>query len=182
MKYIFLDRDGVINKEIDHLNKIEQVELIPRSANAIKLLNENNYSIIIITNQAAIAKGLLTEKGLEDIHLHLRKLLEKEGAQITKIYFCPHHPETEYSGLKKCACRKPNPGLLLEAQKALGIPELQKCYMIGDKTSDIAAGAAVGCKTILVNTGYAGKDREVEAKPNFIAQDLYDAVTRIILK
>ena len=183
-KYVFLDRDGVINIEKDLLHKKEDLELIPGSAEAIKLLNKNDYRVIVITNQPVVAGGLCTFDEAKEINSHMEGILAKEGAKINRVYFCPHHPtkgnNPEYT--RECECRKPKPGMILNAQRDFNIKNLSLCYVVGDKTSDIKAGKLAGCKTILVKTGYAGDDGFNDAIPDCEAKDLYDAVLNIILK
>lgn len=185
-KFIFLDRDGVINIEKKHLHKKSDMEIIPRSAEAIKILNDNDYKVIIITNQPVIARGLCTLEELEDIHKHMKNLMAKKGAKLDKIYFCPHHPKEGDNPIytKECECRKPKAGMILKAQKDFNIGDLSECFMIGDKMSDIYAGQTAGCKTILVETGYGGCENEnlKDIEASFRALDLYEAVIKIILK
>lgn len=186
LKYIFLDRDGVINVEKENLHKRSELEIIPGSAEAIKILNENNYKVIIITNQPIIARGLCTLEDLQNIHNFMKNLLAKRKAKIDRIYFCPHHPKIGDNPLytKDCECRKPKAGMIIQAQKDFNIKDLSKFYMIGDKMSDIYAGKTAGCKTILVETGYGGKGNEnlKDIEASFYASDLYEAVNHIILK
>lgn len=179
-KFIFLDRDGVICEDIDLLHKKEQIKLIHRAAEAIKLLNENNYSVIIITNQPVIARGLCTLEQLNDIHKHMINLLAEQGAHIDSIYFCPHHPAKGNNPVytRECDCRKPKPGLILQAQRDFNILTLSEYYMIGDSISDIRAGRDSGCKTILVGSKI---EPFKDAVPDFKAKDLYEAVANIIL-
>jgi len=179
-KVVFLDRDGVINEEIDRLSRVEDLKIYDFSAKAIKKINEFGYLIIIITNQPMIAKGFMTEKDLDEIHQKLETELGKQGAKIDAFYYCPHHPEKGFPGeipeLKiKCNCRKPKIGLFLKAKKDFNI-NLKSSYMIGDQTSDILAGERAGCKTILVKTGYGGKDNLFKVKPIYIAKNLLEAV------
>ncbi|MCM8819148.1 MAG: HAD family hydrolase, partial [Candidatus Omnitrophica bacterium] len=155
----------------------------PFSAKAIKKINELGYLAIIITNQPMIAKGLMREKDLEKIHKKLETELGKEGAKIDAIYYCPHHPERGFKGERKelkikCKCRKPAIGLFLKAKKEFNI-DFKKSFLIGDKTSDILAGKRAGCKTILVKTGYGGKDEKYIVKPLFVAKNLLSAVRTI---
>lgn len=184
-KFVFLDRDGVISIEKDLLHKKSDIEIIPNSAEAIKILNDNGYKVIVITNQPVIARGLCTLEELENIHKYMENLLARKEAKLDKIYFCPHHPKAgnnpEYT--KDCDCRKPKPGMIFQAQRDFNIKNLSDCFMIGDKMSDIHAGRAAGCKTILVNTGYGGKGGEnlEDVKASFYSSDLYDAVTKIII-
>ena len=185
-KYIFLDRDGVICEDKHHIHKIEDIVLIPKSAEAIRLLNEHNYKVILITNQPVIARGLCRIDELKELNLYLERLLLKEGAKINKIYFCPHHPTAGNNSTytRECECRKPKPGMILQAKKDFNIGDLSTYYMLGDKMSDIHAGKSAGCKTILVETGYGGKGGEQleEIEPDYYATNLYNAVKEIILK
>jgi histidinol-phosphate phosphatase family protein len=179
-KVVFLDRDGVINEEIDQLCRVEDLSIYNFSAKAIKKINELGYLVIIVTNQPMIAKGFMTEKDLDEIHKKLETELGKQGAKIDAFYYCPHHPEKGFPGeipeLKiECNCRKPKIGLFLKAKKDFNI-NLKSSYMIGDQTSDILAGKRAGCKTILVKTGYGGKDNLFEVKPNYIAKNLLEAL------
>jgi D,D-heptose 1,7-bisphosphate phosphatase len=183
-KAVFLDRDGVINEEVNFLSRKEDMKLISRSAEAIKLLNDAEYKVIVITNQPQVAIGMCNEEDINDIHEHMIKLLAEKDAQIDKVYYCPHHPTrgTNPKYTRGCICRKPNPGMILQAKKDLKIQNLEEGYIVGDKISDIKAGKLVGCQTILVKTGYGGKDGWKDAVPDYESEDLYDAVKRIILK
>ena len=156
-KAIFLDRDGTINKYVGFLRKPEELELLPDSAEAIKLINASGYLAIVVTNQPVIARGEVTWEGLEEIHNKLETELGKQGAYLDAIYFCPHHPDKGFKGevpeLKiVCDCRKPKPGMLLKAAEDLNI-DLKSSYMIGDSNSDVEAGNAAGCKSIKIEEG-----------------------------
>jgi len=179
-KAIFLDRDGVINEEVDQLCKVENLKIYNFAAKAIKKINEIGDLAIIISNQPMIAKGFMTENDLNGIHKKIETELGKKGAKIDAIYYCPHHPDIGFPGeipeLKiKCNCRKPEIGLFLKAKKDFNI-DLKNSYSIGDKTSDILAGKRAGCKTILVKTGYGGKDKLFNAKPDFVAKNLSEVI------
>ena len=182
---VFLDRDGTINTDVGYLNHPDQLELIPRSALAIKLLNEAGFKTVVITNQAGIAKGLLQETLLPEIHQRLSMLLDKEGARIDRFYYCPHHPEAAVEQYRiDCQCRKPFPGLVLQAAAELGI-DATHSYVIGDKSCDIELAHNVGARAIMVMTGYGPVElnrlREAHlALPHFIAPDLYDAVQCVL--
>lgn len=183
-KAIFVDRDGVINKEVNELTKIDEFELIPKSAKAIKKINKSDYLVIVITNQPVIAKGYCTEKELNLIHSKMEFLIGLENAYLDKIYFCPHHPETGFKGeIKKlkiiCDCRKPNTGMLKKAEKELNI-DLKNSYLIGDSTTDIKTAKNLKIKSILVKTGYAGLDKKYDVKPDYVFDDLYNATNFIL--
>ena len=166
-KAVFLDRDGTINKYVGFLRDIEQFELIPGVAEAIKKINASGYLAIVVTNQPVIARGELTREELREIHNKMETLLGSEGAYLDAIYYCPHHPHKGYEGeipeLKiDCDCRKPKPGMLLKAAEDFNI-DLVDSWMIGDGANDIKAGKAAGCKTALIVEGDYGQDITVES-------------------
>lgn len=175
-KAIFLDRDGTINKEVDILRNIKQLRILPGAARAIKAFNNLGYLVVIVTNQPVIARGWLTEKEVDAIHGVLIKRLMKNDAKIDAIYYCPHHP---HATIKKyrlvCRCRKPNIGMIQKALTAFNINP-RKSFMIGDMSWDIIAGKKAGLRTILVKTGYGGKDGKASALPDFIAKNLMEAL------
>lgn len=173
---VFLDRDGVINKDVHHLNKVADLKLLRGSTEAIKALNRMEYLVVVISNQAAVAKGMLTLEGLDEIHAVLIQRLGARGATVDAIYYCPHHPEgTVKKHAIRCTCRKPNPGMILKALKKFAI-DPKKSFMIGDTTSDILAGKRAKLRTILVKTGYGGRDRKHEVEPDFVVRNLAAAV------
>lgn len=180
-KAVFLDRDGVITKEPPYYaHKIDQLELIPKSAEAIRLLNESGFKVIIISNQSGVARGYYQEKDIKIYNNEMKRQLEEKGARIDAIYCCPHHPEAVIEKYKiDCDCRKPKPGMLRQAEKDLNL-DLKRSFLIGDKMSDIEAGYRAGCKTILVLTGQGNgelkKISEMNIKPNYISKDLYTAI------
>lgn len=174
-KAIFLDRDGVINKEVDNLSGINKFELIDGVTEAIKLINKSDFICIVVTNQPVIAKGFISEEELTQIHKKMDTLLGNERAYVDDLYYCPHHPKNGFDGEVKelkidCECRKPKSGMLVEASKKYNI-DLSNSWMIGDRYTDIQAGKNVNCKTILLKTGHAGNDKnnfkQVEADFTF---------------
>lgn len=174
-KAVFLDRDGTINKYKGFMRDIDEFELIPGVAKAIKKINSSGYLCIVVTNQPVIARGEVTYEQLDEIHNKMETLLGLEGAYIDGLYYCPHHPHKGYEGeipeLKiECDCRKPKPGMLLNAAKDFNI-DLSRSYMVGDGENDIKAGNAAGCKTILINGQWS------DAKPEDFGQaDTLDSV------
>lgn len=153
-KAIFLDRDGTINKYVGFLRNETEFELLPNAAEAIKMINKSGWLAIVVTNQPVIARGEVTYKQLTDIHNKMETLLGAEGAYLDAVYFCPHHPDSGFEGEVKalkieCECRKPKPGMLLQAADKYNV-DLSKSWMIGDEENDMKAGAAAGCKTMLV--------------------------------
>lgn len=154
-KAIFLDRDGTINKYVGFLRSIDQFELIPGVAEAIKRINASGYLCIVVTNQPVIARGEVTVEELDIIHKKMETELGFAGAYVDGLYYCPHHPHKGYEGevpeLKiDCDCRKPKPGMLTKAAEEYNV-DLEQSYMVGDGENDIKAGKAAGCKTVLIN-------------------------------
>jgi histidinol-phosphate phosphatase family protein len=183
-KAVFLDRDGTVNLEVNHLNSVCQLELLDGAADAIRLINRSGMLSIGVTNQPVVARGGVTQEGLKKIHARLDALLGQHGAYLDRIYVCPHHPDSGFLGevpeLKiRCACRKPQAGLFNLAVDELNISR-RDSWMVGDTTSDILAGKRAGLRTILVKTGYAGRDFKYDANPDFVAHDLANAVGWIL--
>jgi len=149
-KALFLDRDGVINKEKNYLYKIEDFEFIDGVFETCKYFQDKGYLLVIITNQAGIARGKYSEDDFEKLTLWMLEQFKENGIQITQVYHCPHHPD--FSG--ECSCRKPKSGMILEAQKEFEI-DLKNSILVGDKNSDIEAGinAEIG-NNYLVATGH----------------------------
>jgi len=184
-KAVFLDRDGTINEQRGLVTKKEDIEIIPNVVEAIRLLN-NDFHIIIITNQPQVARGLCTEEDVKKIHSLLIGKLEEKGAKIDDIFYCPHHPEQHNDvpdNAKKyrieCDCRKPKTGMIKEAAKKFDL-DLKECYMIGDQTRDVKAGKDAGCKSILVKTGFGGEDGKFDATPDLVCSDLLEAAKKIV--
>lgn len=155
-KAIFLDRDGTINRHIGFLSDIDNFTLIPGAADAIRCINQSGFLAIVVTNQPVIARGEVTLEELRQIHNKMETLLGEEGAYLDGIYVCPHHPHKGYPGecaefKIDCSCRKPKPGLLLQAAKEFNI-DLTESWMIGDSEIDVDAGYAAGCHTIQIGT------------------------------
>ena len=182
---VFMDRDGTVSKEIGYVNHAARYELLPRTAAAIKLLNENGIKALLATNQAGVARGYFPEERITEVHQKLERLLAEEDAYLDQIYYCKHHPdvgEGEYR--QNCDCRKPKPGLLKQGAKDFDL-DLEQSYMIGDKISDVEAAKRVGATGILVLTGYGRGVYEYEqdqwtVQPDYIAEDLYEAVEWIL--
>lgn len=183
---IFLDRDGTINEYVGFLRKEEDFKLIPGVSEAIKKINNSGYLAIVVTNQPVIARGEVTEEELEEIHKKMETLLGLDGAYIDDIYYCPHHPDKGFEGeipeLKiECDCRKPKTGMLEKAAREHNI-DLSSSIMIGDSTLDIKMAENAGMQSILLKTGQKGEDGKYEVSPTLIAEDLNDAINKIICK
>ena len=171
-KAVFLDRDGTINRYVGFLRNIDDFELLPGVAEAIRQINERGYLAVVATNQPVIARGEVTVDQLREIHNKMETLLGNEGAYLDAIYFCPHHPDkgfpNEVAELKReCGCRKPKPGMLLKAAKDLNI-DLQESWMVGDGKNDIEAGKAAGCRTALIGEEAFGQDVTVRSLQDFL--------------
>lgn len=180
-KCVFLDRDGVINIDTDLIHRPEDFELYPYAADSIKRLNKMGFLVVIVTNQSVIARGLCTLEELGNIHKKMETELGADGAFVEAIYFCPHHPHGGFEGEIKeykvqCECRKPSPGMLLQAQERYNI-DLGQSYLIGDSPRDIEAGANAKVTTIRVKTGHGMKPHTTI--PNHYVDTLVEAVNII---
>jgi rfaE bifunctional protein nucleotidyltransferase chain/domain len=172
-KAIFLDRDGTLNIDLGtYAYKIEDGKLYPGVVEGIAMLSKLDYRILVISNQAGIGKEVFSVKEAERFNQHIKRIIEDGSGRIDKSYMCPHTPEDN------CNCRKPKIGMFLEAKKDFGL-DLNRCFYVGDKTSDIEAGRRAGCKTILVKTGHKGEDGEFDAAPAFVAENFLDAAAWI---
>jgi D-glycero-D-manno-heptose 1,7-bisphosphate phosphatase len=174
---VFLDRDGTVIQERGYLSDPAAIELIPGAAQAIRLINRLGLHTVVVSNQSGVGRGYFPASTVEEIDCRLRLLLEQEGALLEGSYFCPHLPDAG------CACRKPETGMLQKAAEELQL-DLPSSYLVGDKGTDIEAIHRMGGKGILVLTGY-GKEEQGdnrEALPDFIAQDLLEAVYWILIQ
>ena len=181
---IFLDRDGTINQEVNYLCNEDQFKLIDGVGEAICQINSAGILAVVVTNQPVIARGELKESVLQVIHNKMDTLLGRQGAYLDRLYYCPHHTDSGFEGevtaLKfDCDCRKPKIGLFIKAKKDLNIV-LEKSWVVGDSTRDILAAQNAGMKSILVQTGYAGKDASFGVNPDFVVKDLGEAVKLIL--
>ena len=149
LKTVFVDRDGVINQErSDYVKSISELEIYPNVAKNIKLLKDAGFLVIVITNQSAVNRGIITHEIVNQIHDSIQDHLKKYGTFLDGFYYCPHTPN------ENCNCRKPKPGLLQQAILELNI-DLNSSWMIGDSDSDIEAADSVGCKAIKINDNFS---------------------------
>lgn len=181
---IFLDRDGTMNVSKGFISKADDLELIPGTIDAIKAINKSGALAIVITNQPVIARGECSFEELHNIHNKLKTLLGEKGAFVDDIFYCPHHPDKGFEGevpeLKfDCECRKPKTGMIEEAVRKYNI-DLSKSYMVGDSTMDLETARNAGIKSVLVNTGFAGNDGKYDRSCDIEADNLFDAVEKII--
>ncbi len=185
---IFLDRDGTINEEVGYMDSLDKFKIIPGAYDAIRLINKSGMKVVVISNQAGVARGLFTEDFVKITHEYLQNALRKRGAYIDNFYYCPHHPTEGIDPYRQvCNCRKPAPGMLLQAAQDLNI-DLKRSYLVGDRFNDMEAGKKIGVRGILVKTGFGqgllqddGPDEATpENKPDFIAADILEAVKLIL--
>jgi D-glycero-D-manno-heptose 1,7-bisphosphate phosphatase len=182
---VFIDRDGTINEQRGFINHLSRFALIPGVADALKLLNKNNFLAIIVTNQSGVARGYYPLALVHEVHELMTKSLEKGGAMIDGIFYCPHHPRgivPEFT--YECDCRKPKTGLVNQALKAFDI-DMSNSYVVGDRNVDIELALRMSLKGILVKTGYGLGEMEyvipeMPVKPSYVAEDLLDAVKWIL--
>ena len=172
---VFLDRDGVINRDSpEYIKSLAEFDFLPRSLSAIKNLTANRINVIVITNQSALHRGLITQKTLDTMHAAMITEVRTRGGRIDDIFYCPHTPDEE------CNCRKPAPGMIHNARKKHGI-DLSLAGMVGDSAKDIACARNAGVRyAVLVKTGNFAKAqqelKELAVTPDCVAQDLYEAV------
>ena len=182
---VFLDRDGTINEQMGYINHLSRFQLLPGVGPAIKLLNDSNIPVVVVTNQSGIARGYFPAELLIDVHDRMQELLAAEGAHIDGIYVCPHHPKAELASYRQdCDCRKPKTGLFTKAAAELDI-DLAGSYVVGDRWSDVRSAANCGATSILVLTGYGRGELayigpKQEAQPHFVALDLPEAAQWIV--
>jgi D-glycero-D-manno-heptose 1,7-bisphosphate phosphatase len=157
---VFIDRDGTINEEREYLYRTDDFAFIPGAPQAIRLLNEAGFLVIVVTNQSGVARGFYTEEDVHLLHSHITSHLERFGARVDAWFYCPHHPAGRGSYALPCRCRKPLPGMFLEAAGRFDI-DLESSIMIGDKLVDVEAGKAAGCRSILVRTGYGSEEEHM---------------------
>ena len=182
---IFIDRDGTINEQMGYINHLSRFNILPGVPEAIKLLNENNYLVIVVTNQSGIARGYFPHELVDKIHTCMKDSLKKEGAEIDAIFYCPHYPRSKLKEYAiECDCRKPRIGMINKALEKFDI-DLTQSYMIGDHFSDLEFAHNGNLKSIMVKTGYGLGESEYiipgfPYKPVYVADDLLDAVKWIL--
>lgn len=182
---VFIDRDGTISEEVGYINHPSRFRLFPYAASAIKLLNDQGWLAVIITNQAGVARGYFSESMIETVHEHLRQELRDKGARVDAIYYCAHHPTVgEPPYRRECDCRKPKPGLVTRANKDLNIA-LEQSWMIGDRYGDIELARNAGLRSALVLSGYGRGEWENQRslwkhQPDLVAENLLEAVESIL--
>jgi D-glycero-D-manno-heptose 1,7-bisphosphate phosphatase len=179
---VFLDRDGTLSEELDWVRRPEDLHLFAGSGAAVRKLNAAGVFVALVTNQSAVARGLISIAELEAIHAHLQTLLAREGARLDAIAYCPHHP-TEGLGIwrTECECRKPKSGLLLRLMEEHGL-DPAKSFVIGDAARDLEAGAALGIPGILVRTGKGLREQARAADALAVVDALPQAVELVLAR
>jgi len=181
---VFLDRDGTLNEEVGGVTGPDQLRLLPGVGEAIRRLNHHGVRVVVVTNQPVVAKGFCTEADVEAVHRKLESLLGLERAFLDRLYYCPHHPERGFPGERPdlkidCACRKPKPGMVQRAAIDLNI-DLNRSWLVGDSTVDMATARHAGLRSILVRTGHRGLDGRMPAAPDQVFETLSEAVGYIL--
>jgi D-glycero-D-manno-heptose 1,7-bisphosphate phosphatase len=180
VKAVFIDRDGCLIKEYGYINTLKKIRFFKNSVKALKLLKQNGYKAIVVTNQSGVAYGYFPESFVRQSHAFISKELKKYGVKIDAFYYCPHHIKAKIKKYKKnCKCRKPNAGMIIKAQKRFKI-DLKKSYTMGDKLTDVKLAHNAGMKGILVLTGFGRWQKTLIKKerttPDYVAKDfLYGA-------
>jgi len=180
---VFLDRDGTLIEEVGYLSHLDRIALYPWSIESVKLLNRAGFKVVVVTNQAGVARGLFDEDFIDEAHRFLDQKFSDGGATIDKFYYCPHHPEASVEAYRsECDCRKPKAGMLWKAAQELQL-ELSHSFVIGDRLSDLRLGPAVGAKSVLVRTGYGettARELTDDVEVAYTAQELMTAVAWIL--
>lgn len=173
---VFLDRDGTLNHDDGYTSRADELRLYDHAAAGLRLLARQGFLLIVTTNQSGIARGYFREREMRAFHHHLSAVLRVEGVVLDAIYHCPYHPTTSVGRYRRdSTLRKPRPRMLLRAARQHGI-DLSRSYAVGDKKSDVLAGQAAGCRTVLVQTGDAGRSEpDLAARPDHVARDLHAA-------
>jgi D-glycero-D-manno-heptose 1,7-bisphosphate phosphatase len=176
---LFLDRDGTLCVLVPYLKDPARVKLLPGAGTALARAHAAGWRLVIITNQSGIARGLMTSEDVDAVHAAIDRLLAAHGVAVAGYFICPHHPDLT----GPCACRKPAPGLLEKAARTLGL-DLERSALVGDTVADVQAGAAAGCQTFLVRTGYGSeqagsRSAELPAGTRIVA-DLDAAVSALL--
>jgi D-glycero-D-manno-heptose 1,7-bisphosphate phosphatase len=178
---LFVDRDGTLTEEVGYVNHPRRLRLLPRSAEAVRRLNQAAVPVVVVTNQAGVARGYFSPDVLTAVNDELLRQLKEAGASVDGVYVCPHHPSAGAPPYRQeCDCRKPRPGLLTRAAADLAL-DLTRSAVVGDKPSDLEAAARVGARGVLVLTGYGLGEWEYRrttfpVPPDHVAGDLLDAV------
>lgn len=183
---VFIDRDGTISEEVGYVNHVSRYRVFPFAAEAVRALNEAGWLAVLVTNQAGVARGYFEEAMIGRVHGLLAEELERGGARLDAVYYCPHHPSVgEPPYRSDCDCRKPRPGLIRRAAEEHGA-DLPRSWMVGDRYSDTELARNAGVRAALVLTGYGRGEYEHQSlawkhRPDLVAENLLEAVQKIIV-
>jgi len=182
---VFMDRDGTISEEVGYVNHVSRYRVFPFAAEAVRALNEAGLLAVLVTNQAGVARGYFKEDLIGEVHKTLAAELGRGGARLDAVYYCPHHPSVGEPPYRlDCDCRKPRPGLLRRAAEELDL-DLSRCWMVGDRYSDVELARNAGVRSAFVLTGYGRGELEFQSegwkqRPDLIAENLLEAVKLIV--
>ncbi len=179
---VFLDRDGTIIEEVGYLNHLDRLRFFPWTVDAVRVLANAGFAVVVVTNQAGVAKGYYGEELVRETHRFIEARLRAGGARVDGFYYCPHHPKATVEAYRVvCECRKPSPGMVRQAAKDLGL-DVTRSYVVGDRWGDVELAAAAGARSVLVRTGYGQADdaRPGAAVPDHVADNLAAAAAWII--
>jgi D,D-heptose 1,7-bisphosphate phosphatase len=176
---VFVDRDGTLIRDVGHLCREDQVEILPRVPEALRLLKERGFKVVVVTNQSVIARGRLTEGGLAEIHQRLFHRLAQLGGEVDGVYYCPHHPTEGTEGYRsRCDCRKPATGMIRRAAADLGL-EVSRSYVVGDQLTDMELAARSGATGIWIHQGGEAPE-ESSVGVTRVVEDLWEAARWIV--
>ncbi len=182
---IFMDRDGTLSHEIGYVNHASRFRLFPWAVDAVRLVNQAGWAAVLVTNQAGVARGYFPESVIHEVHAHVNAALQAGDARLDGLYVCMHHPSAGAPPYRQdCDCRKPRPGLLLQAQRELHL-DLARSWVVGDRHGDLQVAWNVGARAALVKSGYGLGEWEHHAprwprQPDLVAEHLLEAVERIL--
>lgn len=180
---VFLDRDGTLLEDVGYLDRLERLALFPWSVDAVRLLNRAGFRVVIVTNQAGVARGIVEESFVQEAHQFIGRIMTTGAARLDAYYYCPHLVDAPIEAYRKvCDCRKPGPGMLQQAARDLGV-DLRRSFAVGDRWHDIQAGHAAGARGILVRTGYGRTEEgrpKNDVRPSAVTDNLIEAVSWIL--
>ena len=182
---VFIDRDGTISDEVGYVNHVSRYRVFPFAAEAVRALNDAGWLAVLVTNQAGVARGYFKEDLIGQVHGLLAAELERGGARLDAVYYCPHHPSVGEPPYRlDCDCRKPRPGLITRAAVELDL-DLARCWMVGDRHSDVELARNAGVRAAFVLSGYGRGELEHQShdwkhQPDLVAENLLEAVRKIV--
>jgi D-glycero-D-manno-heptose 1,7-bisphosphate phosphatase len=176
---VFLDRDGTLIEEVGYLDRLDRIAFFPFSVDAVRLLNRSGFAVIVVTNQSGVARGLFDEDLVAATHRSIQETLRLGGARVDGFYYCPHHPDAAVAAYRRaCDCRKPQPGLLLQAALEHHL-DVSHSFLVGDRQDDLDAAASAGATGVLVQTGYGAAHGSI-APAAAVTANLMEAVSWIL--